>query len=69
MTAPPGTPGVLEKGRSVGYRWVTKDEAGRYRCKGTTMADFSLELNEDQVQLQKWVHDFAEDVVLSLIHI
>ena len=27
------------------------------------MADFSLELNEDQLQLQKWVHDFAEDVV------
>ena len=24
---------------------------------------FSLELNEDQLQLQKWVHDFAEDVV------
>jgi acyl-CoA dehydrogenase len=27
------------------------------------MADFSLELNEDQLQLQKWVHDFAETVV------
>src|SRR5215204_4399836 len=27
------------------------------------MADFSLDLNEDQIQLQKWVHDFAEDVV------
>jgi len=27
------------------------------------MADFSLELNEDQLQIQKWVHDFAEDVV------
>ena len=27
------------------------------------MADFSLELNEDQVQIQKWVHDFAESVV------
>ena len=24
---------------------------------------FSLELNEDQIQLQKWVHDFAENVV------
>jgi acyl-CoA dehydrogenase len=24
---------------------------------------FSLDLNEDQIQLQKWVHDFAEDVV------
>ena len=27
------------------------------------MADFSLELNEDQLQMQKWVHDFAADVV------
>jgi acyl-CoA dehydrogenase len=27
------------------------------------MGDFSLELNEDQIQLQKWVHDFAEDVI------
>jgi alkylation response protein AidB-like acyl-CoA dehydrogenase len=27
------------------------------------MSDFSLDLNEDQLQLQKWVHDFAEDVV------
>jgi acyl-CoA dehydrogenase len=27
------------------------------------MADFSLQLNEDQLQLQKWVHDFAEDVI------
>ena len=26
------------------------------------MADFSLDLNEDQLQIQKWVHDFAEDV-------
>src|SRR2546421_6433602 len=27
------------------------------------MTDFSLELNEDQIQIQKWVHDFAENVV------
>ncbi len=27
------------------------------------MTDFSLRLNEDQLQLQKWVHDFAEDVI------
>ena len=27
------------------------------------MTDFSLELNEDQLQIQKWVHDFAADVV------
>src|SRR6266513_4614895 len=27
------------------------------------MPDFSLDLNEDQIQIQKWVHDFAEDVI------
>ena len=27
------------------------------------MSDFSLDLNDDQQQLQKWVHDFASDVV------
>jgi len=27
------------------------------------MGEFSLELNEDQLQIQKWVHDFAENVV------
>jgi alkylation response protein AidB-like acyl-CoA dehydrogenase len=25
--------------------------------------NFSLELNEDQISIQKWIHDFAEDVV------
>ncbi len=27
------------------------------------MAEFSLELNEDQKQIQKWVHGFAEEVM------
>jgi len=27
------------------------------------VADFSLALNEDQLQIQKWVHDFAETVM------
>ena len=27
------------------------------------MSDFSLTLNEDQLQIQKWVHEFAENVV------
>jgi acyl-CoA dehydrogenase len=27
------------------------------------MAEFSMELNEDQLQLKKWVHGFAEDVM------
>jgi acyl-CoA dehydrogenase len=32
------------------------------------MSEFSLELNEDQLQLQKWVHDFAEDVIRPAAH-
>src|SRR4051812_11874303 len=32
------------------------------------MADFSLALNEDQIQIQKWVHDFAEDVIRPAAH-
>ena len=27
------------------------------------MADYCLDLNEDQLQMQKWVHDFAENVI------
>jgi acyl-CoA dehydrogenase len=32
------------------------------------MADFSMALNEDQIQLQKWVHDFAENVIRPAAH-
>jgi len=32
------------------------------------MTDFSLELNEDQLQVQKWVHDFAEGVIRPVAH-
>ena len=32
------------------------------------MSDFSLNLSEDQQQLQKWVHDFAENVVRPAAH-
>ncbi|HVA44341.1 MAG TPA: acyl-CoA dehydrogenase family protein [Acidimicrobiales bacterium] len=32
------------------------------------MPDFSLSLNEDQIQIQKWVHDFAENVVRPAAH-
>ena len=32
------------------------------------MGDFSLELNEDQVQLKDWVHDFAENVIRPVAH-
>jgi acyl-CoA dehydrogenase len=31
-------------------------------------SDFSLQLNEDQLQIQKWVHDFAESVVRPAAH-
>ena len=27
------------------------------------MPDFSMSLNEDQLTIQKWVHDFAENVM------
>src|SRR3979411_589131 len=32
------------------------------------MGDFSLDLNEDQLQIQKWVHDFAESVIRPAAH-
>jgi alkylation response protein AidB-like acyl-CoA dehydrogenase len=32
------------------------------------MSDFSLELNEDQLQIQKWVHDFAEGTMRPAAH-
>jgi alkylation response protein AidB-like acyl-CoA dehydrogenase len=32
------------------------------------MAEFSLQLNEDQAQIQKWVHGFAEDVLRPAAH-
>jgi len=32
------------------------------------MTEFSLTLNEDQLQIQKWVHDFAESVVRPAGH-
>jgi acyl-CoA dehydrogenase len=32
------------------------------------VGDFSLDLNEDQVQIQKWVHDFAENTVRPVAH-
>jgi len=32
------------------------------------MPEFSLDLDEDQIQIQKWVHDFAEGVVRPAAH-
>ncbi len=34
----------------------------------TTTAAFSLDLNDEQLQLQKWVHEFAENVVRPAAH-
>ena len=32
------------------------------------MADFSLTLNDDQLQIQSWVHEFAKDVIRPAAH-
>ncbi len=32
------------------------------------MADFSLSLNDDQLQIQSWVHEFAKDVIRPAAH-
>ena len=32
------------------------------------MTHFSLNLDEDQLQIQKWIHDFAEDVLRPAAH-
>ena len=32
------------------------------------MTEFSLELNEDQLQIQKWVHDFADKTIRPAAH-
>jgi len=32
------------------------------------VAEFSLDLSEDQLQIQKWVHDFAEEVIRPAAH-
>ena len=32
------------------------------------MTDYSLALSEDQLQLQKWIHGFAEDVMRPAAH-
>ena len=32
------------------------------------MNDFSMSLNDDQIQIQKWVHDFAESVIRPAAH-
>jgi alkylation response protein AidB-like acyl-CoA dehydrogenase len=36
--------------------------------KEASVSEFSLELSEDLLQVQKWVHDFAEQVVRPVAH-
>jgi acyl-CoA dehydrogenase len=36
--------------------------------KGLAVADFSMELNDDQKTVQSWVHDFAENVMRPAAH-
>jgi acyl-CoA dehydrogenase len=36
--------------------------------EGASVSDFSLDLNEDQLQIQKWVHDFAENTIRPAAH-
>ena len=57
-------------GEHGGYREVTwrgrpctRPDSNPFTSEVTAMSDFSLDLNEDQLHIQEWVHDFAEDVV------
>ena len=34
----------------------------------TAAVNFSMELNDEQRQMQKWVHDFAKDVIRPVAH-
>ena len=55
--------GTSSEVRALCYRSVTTaDDEVR------PVAEFSLQLNEDQLQIQKWVHDFAENVVRPAGH-
>src|ERR1700712_4074476 len=49
-----------------GFGWQRCSVApaeGRYG-----MSEFSLEINDDQQQIQQWVHDFAEHTVRPAAH-
>src|SRR5439155_25393359 len=68
----PSRPGSPRRGRSA--KLLTSNPAtapGILRPSvriGADMSEFSLELNEDQLQIQKWVHDFAEGVIRPAAH-
>jgi alkylation response protein AidB-like acyl-CoA dehydrogenase len=46
---------------------ITEDFRTLIERRGV-MAEFSLTLSEDQIQIQKWVHEFAENVVRPAAH-
>jgi acyl-CoA dehydrogenase len=47
---------------------VSNFQIGSAAAEEDDMAEFSLDLNEDQQQIQKWVHDFAEQFVRPAGH-
>src|SRR4051812_36226679 len=49
--------------RLVSWRYPSVTSYRRTALMEIAMPDFSLDLNDDQLQIQKWVHDFAADVV------
>ena len=63
-----GLSGAPESGYGRCYQRVTSlspvtSHTGSDANRRISMTDFSLPLNEDQLTLQKWIHDFAENVV------
>src|SRR5439155_11852547 len=50
------------------YQLVTYWRPAAPVPKEPVMSEFSLDLNEDQLQIQKWAHDFAEDVIRPVAH-
>ena len=61
---PSGMGGGIAGRRRLGPRGA---RTGRLD-EGEDMSEFSLELSEDQLQIQKWVHDFAEEVIRPVAH-
>src|SRR5918995_5520469 len=67
------SPSGRRPGRHTGFGLVALLPAGNHpvahrRPRASAMSDFSLNLSEDQQQIQKWVHDFAEEVVRPAAH-
>src|SRR4051812_24403878 len=66
---PAGSPSRRASSRPSSVGRGAKLPTSNLRPQGDpAVADFSLDLNEDQLQIQKWVHDFAEEVVRPAAH-